>query len=103
MIIIMLQHDKHHILNGFEISGHSGYDEAGSDIVCAAVSALAQTALLGLMKYVPDAVKYDMQDGFLSVHVDPCSDASPQIILETMKLGLEQIARQYESYVVFDS
>lgn len=28
-------------LYGFRISGHSGYSEAGSDIVCAAVSAMA--------------------------------------------------------------
>ena len=27
--------------NGFSISGHSGYAESGSDIVCAAVSAMS--------------------------------------------------------------
>ena len=31
-------------INGFSISGHSGYAEAGSDIVCAAVSAAVAMA-----------------------------------------------------------
>ena len=35
---------------GFRAKGHSGYAESGSDIVCAAVSAITQTACLGLME-----------------------------------------------------
>ena len=31
-------------VNGFSISGHSGYAEAGSDIVCAAISAVVTMA-----------------------------------------------------------
>ena len=31
-------------INGFSISGHSGYAEAGSDIVCAAISAAVAMA-----------------------------------------------------------
>ena len=31
-------------INGFSISGHSGYAEAGSDIVCAAISAVVTMA-----------------------------------------------------------
>ena len=30
--------------NGFSVSGHSGYAEAGSDIVCAAISAVVTMA-----------------------------------------------------------
>ena len=31
-------------ITGFSVSGHSGYAEAGSDIICAAVSALVTMA-----------------------------------------------------------
>ena len=31
-------------ITGFSVSGHSGYSEAGSDIVCAAVSAVVTMA-----------------------------------------------------------
>ena len=33
-----------------QISGHAGYDVHGKDIVCASVSAILQTAQLGLMQ-----------------------------------------------------
>ena len=49
-------------LSGFTISGHAGYDEAGSDIVCAAVSAVSETTLLGLLRYLPDETYYDVDD-----------------------------------------
>ena len=31
-------------INGFSVSGHSGYGEAGTDIVCAAISAVVTMA-----------------------------------------------------------
>ena len=31
-------------ITGFSVSGHSGYAEAGSDIVCAAISAVVSMA-----------------------------------------------------------
>ena len=34
----------HERITGFSISGHSGYAEAGSDIVCAAISAVVAMA-----------------------------------------------------------
>lgn len=33
-----------------QISGHAGYDAHGKDIVCASVSAILQTAQLGLLQ-----------------------------------------------------
>lgn len=102
MITITLVHDKEHRITGFRATGHSGYSEEGSDIVCAAVSALAQTALLGLMKYAPGQVEYQVDDGLLSVDI---SGDSPQgqVILETMVLGFEQIVQQYGQYVILHS
>ncbi len=104
MITIRLQKDQNRQFSGFHISGHAEYSEAGSDIVCAAVSALSQTALLGLLHYMPDDVTYqiDEENGFLTVHVQKCCETS-QIIFHTMVLGLEQIAQQYPLYVVLHS
>ena len=42
MITITMHRDKRDRYTGFTIKGHADYDEAGSDIVCAAVSALSQ-------------------------------------------------------------
>ena len=47
------------------VSGHAGYATHGKDVVCAAVSSIAQTALLGLMRY-EDKVEYQREeDGYL--------------------------------------
>ena len=101
MIEISL-HCRGTYLTGFDISGHAGYSEEGSDIVCAAVSALAQTALLGLMEYLPRDVQYDMDDGLMRVMITKPCDAS-QHILHTLELGLKEIARQYDEYVTLHS
>ena len=37
--------------NGFEIEGHAGYAQKGSDIICAAVSALSQTCRIVLLSW----------------------------------------------------
>ena len=50
MIKIVIYKAKEGRIKGFKISGHSGYGIRGTDIVCSAVSALGQTAILGLLK-----------------------------------------------------
>lgn len=37
---------------GFDAHGHTGYAECGEDIVCAAVSAITQTAAMGVSELV---------------------------------------------------
>ena len=39
--------DKQGMIVGYKVSGHAGYSEEGSDIICSAVSALTQAPLLG--------------------------------------------------------
>lgn len=46
--------------NGVFITGHAGFDEPGKDIVCSAVSAILQTAQIGLAllsQQYPDFIK----------------------------------------------
>ncbi|HHY41862.1 MAG TPA: ribosomal-processing cysteine protease Prp [Thermoanaerobacterales bacterium] len=97
---------KRHPIGGYmslEISGHAKYAEYGKDIVCAGVSALAETAILGL-KHVacvkPLVIK---RQGYLALKLP---DNLPQeelkkatIILETIFLGLKDISKSYPSNV----
>ena len=58
--------DKSNIL-GFEVSGHSGYSEEGSDIVCSAISTLSQSICVGLdnvLNLKPDVI-IDEKKAFL--------------------------------------
>ena len=51
MTRITLFRSRSHAI-GFEAEGHTGYAEEGSDIVCAAVSALTQGAVIGLKEVI---------------------------------------------------
>lgn len=84
---------------GFVISGHSDYGIAGEDIVCAAVSALSDTAVLALEHLVGAEPEFIEEDGFLSCRIKTSLDldtlAKAQLILKTMLLGIKNIAEQY--------
>ena len=47
-----------------KVTGHADYSEYGSDIVCSAVSALTQTALLGLLNVAQLDIEYSINEGF---------------------------------------
>ena len=47
MTKVQIFKEEHNII-GFVVSGHSGYSEAGSDIVCSAISSLSQMTCVGL-------------------------------------------------------
>jgi uncharacterized protein YsxB (DUF464 family) len=82
--------------NGFVIEGHSNYAEYGKDIICSAVSALAQTALAGLIKY--SKVDYQIKEGYLKVDVKE-PNLHSRIIIDTIFLGLKGIADMYPKHV----
>lgn len=98
--VVFYQSDKGEIL-GFEASGHAGYGEYGSDIVCAAISALTQATAGGLSEVVkaPVKTKTDEDTGYLSCLIDSgCDDetlSKAQILLVTMKMALTEISRDY--------
>jgi uncharacterized protein YsxB (DUF464 family) len=90
-------------LYGFEAGGHAGYAPSGEDIVCAAVSALTQTALLGLQEVlkVPVTWKVDEEKGGLTVRVRESTDGTV-LLLRTLEAGLKNIAGQYPDQVGID-
>ncbi len=91
-------------ITGFSIKGHSGYAEEGSDIVCAAVSALALTTDHALNRLVGlSPIERGGEDGFLEVMLpgnmtdQQMHDA--QLLLSALHIGLENIAQDYPRHV----
>lgn len=91
---------------GFECKNHSGYAESGKDIVCAGISSITQTAVLGLQNVakIKCDVKIDQKIGYLSLKIDQNELKSPnfqsaQIILQTMLCGLEDLRNQYPKFL----
>ena len=88
-------------LIGYSSIGHTGYAEAGSDIVCAAISALTQSTLNGLKNILKVPVMFDVdEDGaFIEVSLTPEAEEATirqaQLLLLTLQEGLQAIQREY--------
>ena len=79
--------------------GHAGAAPYGEDIVCAAISMLSQTSVLGLHEVAQQAMEYQMEDGELHILLSEPINESGQAILETMLLGIKNVADQYSDFV----
>ena len=92
-------------LTGFRAHGHAGYAESGSDIVCAAVSAVLETACEGIQSVLRIAVQVQQNDetGFLSAALPPSLSESQRhdagVMLAAAQAGLRAIQRQYPDHV----
>ena len=104
MITARIFRNGHGNISGFEISGHAGYAENGSDIICAAVSAIAYTAVgyFDEKKYDGKAPIYSEAEGRMTFTAPELkngengeSAAASQAVLEAAVIGLRQIELSY--------
>lgn len=103
MIHISISRDKDDHICHFEVQGHSGFADSGQDIVCSAVSALVQTAVIGLTDVVGVNPIYDQKDGLarctIPSGITQVKMKNTSIVLETMLLGLKSIELGYDEYI----
>ncbi|MCD8005510.1 MAG: ribosomal-processing cysteine protease Prp [Oscillospiraceae bacterium] len=89
--------------SGFSVSGHSGYSEAGSDIVCAAVSSAVMLTVNmsidgfnvnGSTEVIDDTVKFTVNEksenadrliGALKEHLEALSEEYPDNVAVVVK------------------
>jgi len=95
----------------YEVSGHSGYDSYGRDIVCAAISILAQTALNSLNEVCGIEEKYICytlieEQGYLDVSLSENLSKEllekAEIVLETMLVGFKGLQDVYPKYITLE-
>ncbi|GFN22573.1 ribosomal-processing cysteine protease Prp [Moorellaceae bacterium AZ2] len=107
MVRVTLWRDEGGRAVGFLVSGHAGYRPRGRDIVCAAVSALTQAAVMGLEEYLTVAPEVQKGEGTLQCLLPgdlPVREREKaEVILGTMELGLRAIARSYRRFVQVES
>ena len=90
-------------ITGFSISGHSGYAEAGSDIVCAAISAVVAMAeatindVCGAKAKV--RVKNDDARITLTLPASCDEEETVQAVLAGMMLTLAGMRDDYPDYI----
>ena len=90
---------------GFTVSGHANMGEYGEDLVCAAVSAVVQTAILGITEVCRIQAGVSIEDGQTSciLEKDVTGDAMERasIVFETMLCGLRSIQSSYPKTLKF--
>ena len=88
-----------------ECDGHTGYGVEGEDVVCAALSSIVQTALLGLLQVVGVKVDFKVDDkkGYLKMSVPEDMDLRTRrecdIVLDTMLLGVADLNQGFSDFV----
>ena len=93
------------MLVGYKAQGHSDYADAGSDIVCAAVSALTQATANGITKILKAPARYSQndRDAVLELRLsDACSDDlvdRAQLLFETLLQAVQSIQADFPQNV----
>ncbi len=86
-------------------TGHTGYAEYGSDIVCASISAIVGSACLGLTQVlgIRAKIKRNDDDGYLEIGLPKNMDKQladkAQVIMNTTLVSLLDIAKGYPSNI----
>ena len=93
MILVEILTNENGLITGYRVTGHSGTAKHGQDIVCAGVSALTQSALLGIMEHLHRTVIYDIASGNLEMRFSEPPDDCTEAILRTMYMGLAEIEK----------
>ena len=92
-------------ITAVECEGHTGYDVEGYDVVCAALSSIVQTAVLGLMQVAKINVDYkvDEEKGYLMVklpkHMTEVEAHDADVVLKTLYLGASDLYEGFSYYI----
>ena len=90
-------------ITGFSVSGHSGYGEVGSDIVCAAVTAVVTMAEATINDVCGAKAKVRVKDADTRITLTlPAScdeEESVQAVLAGMMLTLCSLRDDYPDYI----
>ena len=90
-------------ITGFSVSGHSGYAEAGQDIVCAAISAVVTMAEATINEVcgAKAKVRVKEEDARITLTLPASCDEEDavQAVLSGMMLTLISLREDYEDYI----
>ena len=102
MVFVRLLYDKDHTLRGYNLIGHAGLAEEGSDILCAALSTLAVNTGNAIEKLTQTKVKtvVNEEEPLIDVRTTVPVDEKAAVLLEAMEMFCEDLEKEkrYEPY-----
>jgi uncharacterized protein YsxB (DUF464 family) len=90
---------------GFECSGHTGYGEFGEDVLCATISGITQSVVLGLTKVLDLKIGLKRNDKKGHLKVELPNDInfdkmqSAQVLIGTLYESIKDLIIGYSSYI----
>ncbi len=103
MIKISVKRQNDEKIIGLSVEGHAGAGAYGQDIVCAGISALAQSVILGLAKHLHRDIAYDVKPGYLSVALKEAPDELTEAVFAVAILGFAEIEKSNPQNVVISN
>ncbi len=106
MIKVSIHKNKNGQIIGFRCLGHAGYAKSGSDIVCAAVSALVITTMNSIEHFTSDTFDYqtDEESGLIDFRIVSTLSERSELLLGSLILGLQGIEEGYgQQYIQINS
>lgn len=89
--------------NGLTVDGHAGYAETGNDIICAAVSALAQGLIHALDALTDDRISYQIRDGHIGIQYENLSKQG-ELLIDSFFIAVSDMQITYgDQYVKIDA
>lgn len=79
---------------GITVDGHADYAEPGKDIVCAAVSVLAQNLIKSIKALTRDSIEYRMIPGHIDIDFKNLSEQG-KLLVDSFFIGVNSISESY--------
>lgn len=111
MISISISINSKGLISAYTVEGHANYGKYGEDIVCAAVSVLAQTTLIALNKVCKireEKLDYTIEDktGYLDLNLPKDLNSQQankaETVLRTFEIGIQSIIETYPKYITLE-
>ena len=80
--------------NGLTVDGHAGYAETGNDIICAAVSALAQGLIYSLDALTDDRISCQVMDGHIGIQYENLSEQG-KLLTDSFFIAVSAVQETY--------
>ena len=91
---------ENEVIVGFEVSGHTGKDEYGKDLLCCQLSTVAQLAIVGVEEVAKEKNFHEISDGYLKIKVQKeiAKSEKIQFLFETCYNSFKSIIQDEEKY-----
>ena len=97
-------HSADRRIDGFVVEGHSGYAEAGSDIVCAAISSVVGMTECTINEVLGVAAPVKHKDGYVSLKLPgglgQANERTCQDLLTGMMVYLQALSEVYPENLI---